>query len=185
MLNINKCSMELINTSTKDLVLEWRNSERIRTMMLNQKLIEKEQHEQWFNSLFLNKNILVYIFKYNNEPMGVVTFTKLNYSGDVWEWGFYIGESEAPKGMGTLLGYTAIELLFYELKKDKVVAEVLHYNLISLSFHEKLGFQKEGILRKQVYCNSQYEDLHMFGLFEYEWREKREKILSTLGAVGN
>ncbi|MEL5989442.1 UDP-4-amino-4,6-dideoxy-N-acetyl-beta-L-altrosamine N-acetyltransferase [Kurthia gibsonii] len=172
MLDINKSRLEDLSESTKTTVLKWRNQHHIRSMMFNQNKITVREHEQWFENLKNNQNQIVKVFYYDEIPMGVVTFTKIKNTL-LYEWGFYIGNIEAPKGLGTLLGVCALDYYFTSMNKHKLVGEVLAYNQKSIAFHKKLGFQQEGILRQHYSVNEKLHDVHLFGILKEEWFEIR------------
>lgn len=177
MLDINKSRLEDLSESTKIIVLEWRNQDHIRSMMFNQNKITVQEHEKWFKSLKINQNQIVKVFYYDDIPMGVVTFTKIKNT-PLYEWGFYIGNVEAPKGLGTLLGICALDCYFISMNQHKLLGEVLAYNQKSISFHEKLGFKQEGILRKHYMVNKELYDVYLFGMLKEEWFEIRQHFIN-------
>ncbi|WP_102692919.1 UDP-4-amino-4,6-dideoxy-N-acetyl-beta-L-altrosamine N-acetyltransferase [Rummeliibacillus pycnus] len=179
MLNLRLCSLEDIKPRYVQLVLEWRNQKQIREMMFNSNIIQLDEHRKWIESLDQGDKIAK-VFCYNGLPMGVIQFTYLNREANIGEWGFYIGNSQAPKGMGTLLGFTAINFLFNDLKLRKLCAEVLSFNKISLSFHQKLGFSKDGVLRQHVLKKGDFYDVHIFSMFKNEWENHKEQIKQQL-----
>lgn len=181
MLKLSNCSLKDIDDSTKDLILNWRNQEYIRKMMFNQNIISKEEHYAWVASLQSNHHRIVKVFYFGESPMGIVTFSSVNNQDSIFEWGFYIGEQKAPKGMGTLLGITAIDEYFNDKEHYKLFAEVLEYNLPSISYHQKLGFKEEGILKNHHKIEGVFYNVHVFGLFKEEWNEQRKKLLERLG----
>lgn len=178
MLNISNASLREIDAHTQGLIREWRNQSFIRLMMFSQDIISEESHKQWLASIKNNPQKYVKIFFYDEVPLGVVTFNKVNDA--LFEWGFYIGEQSAPKGMGTILGVVALDYYFSKVNSHKLCAEVLSYNEKSLAFHEKLGFVSEGILRKHYQQKNDFYDVHLFGIFKDEWVKKRAFLLNCL-----
>lgn len=53
---------------------------------------------------------------------------------------------------------------FHELRYQKINAEVHDDNVASIALHERLGFTREGTLRRIVYKGGQYHDLLHFGM---------------------
>ncbi|MET9325106.1 GNAT family protein [Streptomyces sp. NPDC003038] len=43
-------------------------------------------------------------------------------------------------------------------------------NLASIALVERLGFQKEGVLRDHVHTNGSWRDSVLYSVFENEWR---------------
>lgn len=174
---LQRCSLRDLNKDTAKLMRIWRNQEHIRTMMFNQEHISQEKHEKWLTTLETNMNQIVKIFYFDENPMGVVTFSRIPICETIFEWGFYIGVKDAPKGMGTYLGITALDYYFEVLSQHKLVAEVLGYNQKSRAFHHKLGFKEEGILRYQYQLHNQYHHVHTYGLLKKEWLIQREILM--------
>jgi len=85
------------------------------------------------------------------------------------EWGFYVAP-DAAKGTGRALGVAALRYAFETLSLRKLCGEVIATNVRSLRFHEKLGFQREGVLREQHFDGKNHLDVHYFGLLIREWR---------------
>lgn len=164
------------NESQLEQVLFWRNKEHIRNVMFHDEVITLEEHKKWFNNLKQNKNSIVKIFSLDDKLLGLVNFTDIDYSNEKCSWGFYIGENEAPKGSGTILGFLALEFIFEQLKLRKVCAEIIDINEKSRYFHQKLGFQEEGILKNHVQKNGEYLDVILMALFNQRWREKKHSI---------
>ncbi|TQR17383.1 UDP-4-amino-4,6-dideoxy-N-acetyl-beta-L-altrosamine N-acetyltransferase [Psychrobacillus vulpis] len=180
-MNINKL-VKLKDVTENDLPLlfKWRNQEFIREVMYNSGIISWEQHIQWFQGLKNNDNKTTKIFYFDSVPYGVLNITNIDSKNNSCEWGFYIGNSEAPKGMGTILGFTSLNYIFREMKIRKISAEVLDYNIKSIHFHLKLGFTQEGKLREHILRNDTYLDILLYGLFASEWEEKSSNIKTII-----
>ncbi|MBD8025401.1 UDP-4-amino-4,6-dideoxy-N-acetyl-beta-L-altrosamine N-acetyltransferase [Ureibacillus sp. Re31] len=164
-------------------VLFWRNQDFIRNVMFNDTLISYEQHITWYNQLQKNPNKICKIFSVDNRDYGVLNITNMDVESNTCEWGFYIGEKNSNKGTGLLLGYTSLNYIFSTLKIRKVWAEVLESNIISRNFHEKLGFQLDGVLRKHLLKSDQYEDVYLYSIFYSEWLLNKEKIKNELEEI--
>ncbi|MFF6014771.1 UDP-4-amino-4,6-dideoxy-N-acetyl-beta-L-altrosamine N-acetyltransferase [Lysinibacillus fusiformis] len=157
-------------------VLTWRNQENIRSVMFNNNIIEWEQHKNWYEKIKNSKNNISKIFTVNNVDYGILNIYDIDNYSNKCSWGFYIGDNNAPKGTGVLLGYTSLEFVFKELKFRKLCAEVIETNKISCNFHKKLGFKLDGILRKQIKRNDRYEDIYVYSLFAEEWEDNKKQL---------
>ena len=175
---MEKNLMKLIDVTEEhiELIYNWRNQPNIRSVMYDSKPINWDKHVAWFNSILKNDMKYVKIFIYDQVPYGVGNFSLKDKKNDMGEWGFYIGEQNAPKGMGTALAYKMLEYIFEDLNIRKLCAEVLDYNENSIKFHEKVGFQKEGILREHIYINNSYCDIHLFSYFKKDWNKSKAQL---------
>jgi len=151
------------------LIYNWRNQSFIREVMYDSEPLKWDNHVDWFRSVINDDRKYVKILYYNDIPYGLANFQMTDALASIGEWGFYIGEREAPKGMGKLLAYCMLNFLFEDVKVKKVCAEVISFNDTSLKFHQKVGFKLEGILRQHFSKNGEYYNIHVFGLLQDEW----------------
>lgn len=161
------------------IVLQWRNSERVRMNMYSDELISWENHLAWFSRIENNPSHLYFIFEFKQNPIGVINFTDIDRKHHKSNWGFYLGETDVPRGSGTAMGILGMIEAFEHLKIRKLCAEVLAFNEKSLRFHRRLGFTQEGLLSQHVWKNSKYEDILLFACFYDQWLMLKEKLLAT------
>jgi UDP-4-amino-4,6-dideoxy-N-acetyl-beta-L-altrosamine N-acetyltransferase len=154
-----------IDENYLEIVLEWRNQDFIRRVMYYDKVITLDEHKTWFERISKSDNSITKVFLFNGIPYGVINITNIDRKNQKCDWGFYIGVKNAPKGLGTLMGELALDYMFNNLKVRKVCAEVLGFNQKSINFHQKLGFEQEGILKKHIWKNNQYVDVYIMALF--------------------
>ncbi|WP_261845153.1 UDP-4-amino-4,6-dideoxy-N-acetyl-beta-L-altrosamine N-acetyltransferase [Aliamphritea ceti] len=148
-------------------VLEWRNHPDIRRFMYSQQEIGKEEHYTWFSKASIDPTKKLLIFEVDKEPVGFVNFSSIR-TGNIADWGFYLAPY-AAKGTGAALGKTALDYAFNDLGLHKVCGEALSYNQKSIRFHQKMGFEMEGVLRDQFFDGQDYHSIHCFGLLHSEW----------------
>ncbi|RKX24441.1 MAG: UDP-4-amino-4,6-dideoxy-N-acetyl-beta-L-altrosamine N-acetyltransferase [Candidatus Zixiibacteriota bacterium] len=159
-----------------EIVLQWRNSERIRSASYTDHIISMEEHRAWFRRVSEDERYLQFVFEYLGRPVGVVNISDINKADNRCVWGFYIGAEDIPRGCGSAMGFFALEHLFENLGFRKVVGEALTSNEGSVRYHERLGFIREGILVEHVLKNGKYEDVMTLGHFEKKWREIKSEL---------
>jgi len=167
-----RAELREINENDLPLLLNWRNQKSIREVMFNGDMILWELHSQWFHKLQKNDSAISKVFYFDDIPYGVLNITQIDPVNNTCEWGFYIGSRTAPKGMGTILGYTALNYIFRELHIRKLSAQVFGFNDKSINFHNKMGFTQEGKFRAHVLKNGQYIDIFLYGFLSSEWEEQ-------------
>ncbi len=72
-----------------------------------------------------------------------------------------------PKRSSSFLRY-----FFDELRYQKATVTVYSFNVASIRLHEKLGFQREGQIRRTVYTRGQYFDELFYGMTCEEFAER-------------
>jgi len=159
-----------------ELVLAWRNSERIRANMYTDHLIAPEEHRAWFERLTREQAARCLIFEEKGRALGVVNVNHWDQRNGTCHWGFYLGESDAPAGSGTRMACLALDHIFQELSVRKVTGEALGFNQASISYHQKLGFSQEAHFKRQVFKNGEYQDVLSFALFAEEWQRVKPAL---------
>ncbi|MDV2582911.1 UDP-4-amino-4,6-dideoxy-N-acetyl-beta-L-altrosamine N-acetyltransferase [Alkalibacillus haloalkaliphilus] len=163
-----------------DQVLMWRNQTHIRNMMYTDRFITKSEHEQWCQNVLSNDQMIVKLLFQEDQPLGLVQFTQIHEAFKRCHWGFYVEESDAPKGTGTILGLLALDYIFIEQQMRKVCAEVIEENTLSYYFHKKLGFKEEGRFKEHIMKDGVSMDVTPMALFYDHWQKARLKLLEEL-----
>ncbi|MED4228939.1 UDP-4-amino-4,6-dideoxy-N-acetyl-beta-L-altrosamine N-acetyltransferase [Neobacillus cucumis] len=157
----------------KDLIFKWRNLEFIRPNMFNDKIIPYEDHCQWFANTLTNHAEHYRVFVKHTQPLGLVSFKKSDSQHLAYFWGFYIGELDAPKGAGSIMGSLALDYAFESLNAKRIIGEVLSTNKKSEAFHRKLGFKQDLRYKNSIYRNGQFITINRFVLDKENWEFHR------------
>ena len=76
-----------------------------------------------------------------------------------------VGEGYATAATELLVGYA-----FDQRRLNKLIANAFDFNAGSQRVLEKVGFVEEGIRREEAFVNSEFVDIHRYGLLVREWR---------------
>ena len=145
-----------------DVILKWRNHPSIRNSMFSHNELDFNTHYLWYQSAKVNPDKHLLIFESASEPLGFVSFSRCSY-GDVFDWSFFVAPN-MKKGTGTTMCQLAINYAFDTLGLHKICGRVISFNSVSIALHEKLGFTREGLLRKHYLRSENYYDVLCFGL---------------------
>jgi RimJ/RimL family protein N-acetyltransferase len=89
-------------------------------------------------------------------------------------FGIFIGDKEEwGKGYGTQATQLVIDFAFARLNLHRVWLHVYEYNERGIRAYEKVGFQKEGILRQSRYFDGKYWDTIVMSILRPEWEARR------------
>lgn len=162
-------SLREIQEEDLELMLSWRNHPSVRSSMFSQSTIELQQHQAWFSREAKKDDSAWFLFVDESDtPAGVIYFTDMDRIANHAFWGFYAAPG-APPGTGTQMGIEALDYYFEVLGLHKLNAEVLESNQRSQRFHQKLGFQTEGVFRDHYLGCGGYESVTRFGLLRDGW----------------
>jgi RimJ/RimL family protein N-acetyltransferase len=105
-------------------------------------------------------------------PIGSISTHDCNLRAGTFSYGVdvapeYRGQGYAGEAIRMVLRY-----YFEELRYQKVTVVIHADNPASIRLHEKLGFQKEGTLRRMVYTRGNYIDALWYGLTREEFSQQ-------------
>lgn len=163
------CELRSIREDDLSLILSWRNSERIRKCMFSEEIIKEADHRKWFAACLNDDTRKDWIFVYEGERRGLISFTDINYRHKRCFWGFYIGSRMEGKNLGQIMAGLGLKKMFMDYGMHKIIGEVLVDNERSISFHKKLGFEQEGYFKDHILKNEKYIDVISFGLRKETW----------------
>ena len=84
--------------------------------------------------------------------------------------GYWIGEKHSRNGYMKEALKLLIPSLFVDLRLNRIEAATLEENIASKSLLKKIGFKKEGVLRKYLKINGTWRDHIIYGLLENDFK---------------
>ena len=84
-------------------------------------------------------------------------------------YGVAIREAHQRQGYASDAIVLVLRHFFEELRYQKATVSVYSFNEPSIRLHERLGFQREGQLRRMVYTQGQHFDLLYYGITREEF----------------
>ncbi|NKW96589.1 UDP-4-amino-4,6-dideoxy-N-acetyl-beta-L-altrosamine N-acetyltransferase [Bacillus toyonensis] len=185
MLNIRDFQLERLEKKDLELILQWRNTKEIRSVMYEDHQITIDEHLKWYEKLVVDDTKVARLLTYKEKPIGFVNFTKIDKMERTCYWGFYIGEKKSVRSAGTVLGLLALDYIFETKNIQKVCAEIIESNRISLNFHQKLGFQEVGRYENYICRDNGFIDVITMTLSHEQWAERKEAIKKELEGEKN
>ena len=84
--------------------------------------------------------------------------------------GYWIGKQHSRKGYMKEALKILIPSLFVDLRLNRIEAATLEENIASKNLLKKIGFKKEGVLRKYLKINGTWRDHILYGLLENDFK---------------
>jgi RimJ/RimL family protein N-acetyltransferase len=103
------------------------------------------------------------------EAVGDLTMHDCDPRVGTLSYGISVRKDHRGKGYAAEAIWLVLRYYFEERRYQKVTVGVYSFNEASIRLHDKLGFQREGCLRRMVYTRGQYFDLIYFGLTAEEF----------------
>lgn len=103
------------------------------------------------------------VIEYQGEFIGSVGITlQSGWRDHLAEIGYWLGEPYWGQGIATDVVQMMTEYAFSDLKLQKLYAPILAPNKASMRVIEKCGYELEGVLKREVYKDGQYYDIHHY-----------------------
>jgi len=179
----NEYSIRPIESQDKDLILQWRNSDRVRNNMYSDHLISQPEHDAWFARALNDDSANFLIFSYMGRRIGFASFTNVSKFHERCYWAFYLGEVDVPRGCGSVMEFFAIDYAFSVLKIRKLCCEVFCFNSGVIKLHEKFGFKQEGHFVEHYKKQDKYEDIVCLAKFSASWQEDKTTFNKRLFGI--
>lgn len=106
----------------------------------------------------------------SGRAVGSISTHSCNQRNGTFSYGVSIAREYRGKGYAAEAIQLILRYYFDELRYQKVTVQVHDYNDASIALHEKLGFVREGTLRRMVYTDGKYCDEHWYGMTKVESR---------------
>jgi RimJ/RimL family protein N-acetyltransferase len=98
------------------------------------------------------------------EPSDAETFARWNLDSET-------AREHRRRGYATEAALLVLKYYFEELRYQKCLVGVHSNNPASVALHEKLGFVREGTLRRMVYTGGRFYDTYHYGMLSEEWEQ--------------
>jgi RimJ/RimL family protein N-acetyltransferase len=155
------------------LITEWCNNiefggEYLRPLQMSRAEIEKSGE----STLFETKVFI--IEKKDGSKIGHIWhFNMLAPYAKMQEIGYALVPSERGRGYCTEATQLMVDYLFLSKDIARIQASTHTKNVASQKVLEKVGFKKEGTLRKTALIRGEWTDMFMFSILREEWKEPK------------
>ena len=162
----------------------WRQSQR--SVKLNRGAQTVEHQTRWIASRPESEYNFAIVLK-TGLPVGMVAVTGIDtVHGHAEPGRFLIGDESSVRGIPAAVEAMKLvyELVFDELKLQRVHGTIASDNVLMMKWQKFLGMKEEGRLRKHYFINGHFQDAIMFGMLVDEYRSTALPRMNSLIAAG-
>lgn len=167
--------LRAIELSDAERIVAWLNHPDVRRFLARRSPLNLVQEEQFIRELGkkAGERVLLVAAREQDRPLGVIGIHPLDPIARCHELGIAIGE---PDAWGQGYGREAIGLLldhaFAELNLHRVQLRVLADNARAIRCYERVGFQREGVLREAFFDGGRHVDELLLAVLQREWLDR-------------
>ncbi|MDZ8054951.1 MAG: GNAT family protein [Aulosira sp. ZfuCHP01] len=104
-----------------------------------------------------------------SQPVGKFAYFDVNPRNRSAEFGYRIHPAMRGQGLGTQMLQICISRVFQSTNLNKLYCQTAAFNLPSIRLLEKLGFQRDGVLREHHELDGLLHDDYVYSLLRQEW----------------
>ncbi|NUU79769.1 GNAT family N-acetyltransferase [Paenibacillus xylanilyticus] len=105
----------------------------------------------------------------DGKLVGMIGLHYIDWKNKVTSIGYFLAESAEGKGIITKSITRLLEILFSELKLNRIIIQCAETNLKSRSVPERIGFINEGISREAQWLYDHYENIVTYSMLSSDW----------------
>jgi RimJ/RimL family protein N-acetyltransferase len=167
--NVN---LRIMEKEDLPLIAEWFNKPEVFGEYNPLHQVSRTEAEKMFEGPHEEKSFI--IEKKDGSKIGFIGhFYVLHVAGKQLEIGYSLVPSERGKGYGTEATQLIVDYLFLSKDTKRIQAQTDPRNVASHKVLEKVGFKKEGTLRKSFFMRGEWVDSYIYSILREEWKEPR------------
>jgi ribosomal-protein-alanine N-acetyltransferase len=167
--NVN---LRIMEKDDLPLFVEWLNKPEVFGEYNPLHQMSKTEAEKMFENPHEEKPFI--IEKKDGSKIGFIAhFYVLHVAGRQLEIGYSLVPSERGKGYCNEATQLMVDYLFLSKDTMRIQAQTDPRNVASHKVLEKVGFKKEGTLRKSFFMRGEWRDAYIYSILREEWKEPK------------
>lgn len=157
-------------------VTPWLNDPEVRRTLAVHRPINLQSEEEFIAKVYQSEHDLVLgiVLNEGDTFIGVTGLHQMDFTNRHASFGIALGNKSVwNHGYGTEATALMVQYAFDTLNMNRVWLRVFEYNVAGIKTYEKVGFQREGVLRQEVYREGRYWDAIVMAILRGEWEGKR------------
>jgi len=173
-----KVNLRVMEKEDLPLIAEWFSSPEVFGEYNTLRQMSRTETEKMLESPLELKPFI--IEKKDGSKIGFVShFYVLHPAARHLEIGYILLPSERGKGYCTEAVNIMVDYLFLSKESRRIQAQTDLRNVASQKVLEKVGFRKEGTLRKNFFVRGEWRDACLYSILREEWKEPKTLTKTT------
>lgn len=136
--------------------------------------LEIHNTEKWFDINKARVDRYDAVIEVDGLPVGLIGLLNIDLKNKKTEYYISMGEVVYKgKGIATQASKLLLDYAFNELNLEKVFLYTERENTGAQKLFEKVGFEKEGLLKKDLFHNGRFVDRYIYGISKELYKQKK------------
>lgn len=138
--------------------------------------LEYEKTKNWFDRIKDSNNRYDAIIEVDDKPVGLNGLLSIDFTNRKAEYYVCLGElSYRGQGIAEMASKILLNIAFYDLKLNRVYLYTEENNLAAQKLFERIGFQKEGVLKEDVLSHGTFVNRYVMALTLADYKRLRSE----------
>jgi RimJ/RimL family protein N-acetyltransferase len=172
----NKIYLRPLEKEDAKIFLPWFNDPQVTRYVVAYRPINLRAEEEFIDKALQDEHGLGLgiVIKGTDQLIGGTGLHHIDFRNRHASFGLTIGAKEEwGKGYGTEATRLMVQYAFETLNLNRVWLHVLEFNERGIRAYEKVGFQREGILRQAAFREGRYWNTIVMGILREEWDARK------------
>lgn len=134
----------------------------------------RESQRRWAEEASVRKGesdeLNLIIETLDGEHVGIINSHDCDRRTGCFAYGIAVRPEHQRQGYASEAIVLLLRYFFAELRYQKCTVDVFSFNEASIRLHERLGFQREGRIRRNQFTGGRYHDTLLFGMTVEEFQ---------------
>ena len=171
----DKARLRPVRAADAKITVQWRNDPDVRDFALGYRYpvtlaMERKWYAQALTSDGKDAHFAVEDVV-DGRLVGIVSLVQIDLISKNACFGIVMGDKKRQgRGIGTDATRVVVQYGFDMLNLNRIYLLVPAYNARAKSVYRKIGFVREGVMRRHVFMNGRYHDVEVMGLMAREFK---------------
>ena len=135
--------------------------------------LEYQKTVNWYKKSKDREDRFDAVIEYNHIPVGIIGLLNIDKKNKKAEYYITLGEKKYKgRGIAYMASKQILEYAFKDLHMNKIYLYTEKDNIIAQRLFERLGLEKEGLLKEDLIINNEKKDRYLYGIIKRKWEQQ-------------
>lgn len=166
--------------------VKWINDPQNNTFLHYELPLEIEKTENWFRKNADRTDRYDAVIEADGKPVGLIGLLSIDHKHKKAEYYITLGERDyLGKGVAHRATKLLLDYAFGELGLNRIYLYTETENLSAVKSYEKIGFQREGVLKNDLFSKGRFVDRYIYAITKKDYFHDFDTPIQKIGRLGS